>query len=102
MAAARGTGARLSFDGSGVVMSVSGREEEKKLAEKKQLKLATRVSAVGLEMVLAVLVGYFGGRWLDGHFGTGPYLTYTGFVLGLIAAFKSLWTIARRIDLDRL
>lgn len=83
-------------------MSVLGREEETKLAEKKQLKLATRMSAVGLEMVLGVLVGYFGGRWLDGQLGSGPYLTYTGFALGLVASFKSLWTIARRIDLDRL
>lgn len=70
--------------------------------EKKQLKLASRVSAVGIEMVLAVVVGYFGGRWLDGQLGTDPYLTYTGFVIGLFASFKALWTIARRIDLDRL
>ncbi len=70
--------------------------------EKKQLKLATRVSAVGLEMVLATLVGYFGGTWLDGRFHTAPYLTYVGFGVGLVAGFNALWTIAKKIDLDRL
>jgi ATP synthase protein I len=69
---------------------------------KKQLKLATRVSAVGLEMVLAICVGYFGGRWLDGRFDTAPVLSYIGLVVGLLAGFKSLWTIARRTDLDTL
>ncbi len=70
--------------------------------EKKQLKLATRVSAVGLERVLATLVGYFGGTWLDGRFHTAPYLTYVGFGVGLVAGFNALWTIAKKIDLDRL
>ncbi|MCZ7681994.1 MAG: AtpZ/AtpI family protein [Sandaracinaceae bacterium] len=69
---------------------------------KKQLKVATRVSAVGLEMVLAICAGYFGGRWLDGRFDSAPYLTYIGLALGLLAAFKALWTVARRTDLDTL
>jgi F0F1-type ATP synthase assembly protein I len=70
--------------------------------EKKQLKLATRVSAVGLEMVLATLVGWFGGSWLDGRLHTAPYLTYAGLAIGLVAAFNALWTIAKKIDLDSL
>jgi ATP synthase protein I len=77
-------------------MSLLGRDG------RKQLKLATRMSAVGLEVAVALFVGYFGGRWLDGHFDTAPYLTYTGLLVGLIAGHKSLWTLARRTDLDRL
>lgn len=69
---------------------------------KKQLKIATRVSAVGLELVLAICAGYFGGRWLDGRFDTAPVLSYIGLALGLLAGFKALWTIARRTDLDSL
>ncbi len=52
--------------------------------------------------MLATLVGYFGGRWLDGRFDTAPTLTYLGLGLGLFAAGNALWTIAKKIDLDRL
>ncbi len=69
---------------------------------RKQLKVASRFGAIGIEMVLAICVGYFGGRWLDGRLSTDPYLAYVGLALGLIAAFKSLWTVARRTDMDSL
>ena len=54
------------------------------------------VSAVGIEMALAIVVGYFGGRWLDDKLGTAPYLTYLMLVAGIGAAFKALWRVARR------
>lgn len=69
---------------------------------RKQLKLASRVSAVGLELVLGTCLGYFGGRWLDGALGTAPWLTYVGLVLGVAAGFKGLWYFVRRTDLDRI
>ncbi len=69
---------------------------------RKQIKLATRVSAIGLEMVLAICAGYFGGRWLDARFDTAPVLAYIGLAVGLLAGFKSLWTLARRTNLDTL
>lgn len=69
---------------------------------RKQLKLAARASAVGIEMVLAIAAGYFGGRWLDARFDTAPILAYIGLALGFLAGFKSLWTLARRTNLDTL
>jgi ATP synthase protein I len=69
---------------------------------KKQLKVAARVGAVGLELILAIGFGYFGGVWLDGKLGTTPYLTIAGFVVGLIAGFKSLWNVAKRTKMDSL
>jgi ATP synthase protein I len=69
---------------------------------KKQLKVATRYGAIGLEMGLAVCVGFFGGRWLDARFDTAPILTYIGLAVGLLAGFKSVWTLVRRTNLDTL
>jgi ATP synthase protein I len=69
---------------------------------KQQLRVATRFSAIGLEMGLAVCVGFFGGRWLDARFDTAPILTYIGLAVGLLAGFKSLWTLVRRTNLDTL
>lgn len=63
---------------------------------RKQLKMASRVSAVGLELGLAVTFGYLGGRWLDGRLDTGPWLTYLGLLLGLVAGAKGFWQIALR------
>jgi ATP synthase protein I len=45
---------------------------------------------LGLEIVLAMLVGYFGGHWLDGKLGTDPYLSILGFCFGIGAAVKAL------------
>lgn len=56
---------------------------------------AARFAAVGLEMGLAVAIGYLGGAWLDGKLGTAPYLGLAGLVLGVGAAGKALWDTAR-------
>lgn len=45
---------------------------------------------IGLEIVLCIAFGFFGGRWLDDKFGTGPYLSLLGFVFGLAAAIKGV------------
>jgi F0F1-type ATP synthase assembly protein I len=61
---------------------------------------------VGLEVVLSVLVGFFGGYWLDGKLDTRPWLTLLGFAYGVAAAARALYRAARRAtkeaeDLDR-
>ena len=70
--------------------------------QRSQLKTAGRVGSVGLELVIATLLGYFGGSWLDGKLGTTPYLTYVGLALGIFAGFKGLYDLAKRTDLDKL
>jgi F0F1-type ATP synthase assembly protein I len=49
---------------------------------------------VGLDLVLSILLGFFGGRWLDEKLGTHGWLTVIGFVLGTIAGFRSLYRAA--------
>jgi ATP synthase protein I len=63
---------------------------------RKQLQVAARFASAGLELALAIVVGYFGGRYLDGRFGTAPYLTYSGLMLGIVAGFRNLFLVARR------
>lgn len=45
---------------------------------------------IGLEIVLCIVFGFFGGRWIDAKFGTAPYGAGVGFVFGLAAAIKSV------------
>jgi F0F1-type ATP synthase assembly protein I len=49
---------------------------------------------VGIELVLSILVGFFGGRWLDGKLETHGWLTLIGFLFGTIAGFRGLYRAA--------
>ncbi|MDD2805313.1 MAG: AtpZ/AtpI family protein [Elusimicrobiales bacterium] len=42
---------------------------------------------IGLELAGAVLLGFFGGFWLDKKLDTLPWLTLAGAVAGLAAGF---------------
>jgi F0F1-type ATP synthase assembly protein I len=65
-------------------------------------RIAARYSAVGLEMGIAVLIGYFGGYWLDRHFGTAPWMMYAGLGLGLGASTKAIVDAVKRARKDGL
>lgn len=39
----------------------------------------------------AVALGYFAGKWLDGKFGTEPWLMIVGFILGVATGIKAMW-----------
>jgi ATP synthase protein I len=67
--------------------------------QRKQLKIASRVGAVGLEMVVATLLGYGSGVWLDEKLGTAPTLELIGLGVGILAGFKGLFDVARKTKL---
>jgi len=49
-----------------------------------------RYSSLGLEMGIAAGIGYFIGHWLDGRFGTDPWLTLVFVLFGVAAGFRSV------------
>lgn len=51
-----------------------------------------RFVGLGFEIVVPILVGTFGGRWLDGKLGTGPWLLLVGTVLGIAAGFLNFFS----------
>ena len=58
-------------------------------------KAAGGAGTIGLEVILSVLVGFFGGRWLDDKLHTHPYLAIAGFVFGIAAAVNANPAMAR-------
>jgi ATP synthase protein I len=48
------------------------------------------VGTLGLEVALSIMVGLFGGQWLDGRFDTSPWLTLLGSAFGLTAAVRAI------------
>lgn len=53
--------------------------------------VAFRVVGVGFYIAFCLLVGIFGGVYLDRTLGTFPLLTLGGLVLGLVAAFYGVY-----------
>jgi ATP synthase protein I len=50
-------------------------------------------SIVGIQFPVAMAIGYFWGKWMDGMFGTTPWLTIVFSILGIIAGFVNLFRI---------
>ncbi len=53
---------------------------------------------VGLELALSVLVGLFGGQWLDKKFDTHGVLTLVGLGFGLAAGIRAVWRALQRAN----
>ena len=54
--------------------------------------------SLGFLFPVAIAIGFFLGRWLDGVFHTKPWLTITLTVFGIAAAFVNLFRAARSGD----
>ncbi len=51
------------------------------------------VSIIGIQFPVAIALGYFFGRWLDGLFGTDPWLMIVFALCGIAAGFVNLFRI---------
>ena len=63
---------------------------------KKQLRRARLwldVSVVGIQFPVAIAIGFFFGKWLDGQLGTHPWLTMIFAFFGIAAGFVNLFRI---------
>ncbi|MBU1206861.1 MAG: AtpZ/AtpI family protein [Proteobacteria bacterium] len=69
-------------------------EEDKK----KLYKKVVRYSTIGLEMGFSVAIGVAIGYFLDRFFKTGPWLTLIFLIFGVIAGFRSLFSLMKNID----
>ena len=52
---------------------------------------ALRFIGVGWFIAISILLGVFGGLWLDSKFGTRPILVIVGLIFGLIVAFYGVY-----------
>jgi F0F1-type ATP synthase assembly protein I len=62
---------------------------------KKMWGIAATTGAVGLEIAVAIGIGYLGGQYLDRKLGTAPWLMWVGFLAGVGAAVKALVRVVR-------
>jgi F0F1-type ATP synthase assembly protein I len=62
---------------------------------KQMWRIAGLTGAVGIEVAVAIAIGYFAGQWLDRKFGTAPWISTIGFAAGVGAAIKALVRVTR-------
>jgi ATP synthase protein I len=63
------------------------------------LRLIARVSSMGLAMAIAIVLGFGAGLMVDNHFGTAPWGFLIGLVVGVVAGFRNLWIIGKRLKI---
>lgn len=57
-----------------------------------------RFSTVGLELGLSVIIGLVVGQFLDGYFGTEPWLLLLFLLFGMGAGFRSVYRALRNLQ----
>jgi ATP synthase protein I len=57
------------------------------------LRALGQLSTVGMSFVLALVLGFGGGFWLDGWLGTKPWLSFIGFFAGLAGGVLNVYRV---------
>ncbi|MCY0898697.1 MAG: AtpZ/AtpI family protein [Firmicutes bacterium] len=52
-------------------------------------------AALAAQLVVAIVLGYGIGHWLDGRLHTAPWLTIIGVLMGIVAGFVGLFQLSR-------
>ena len=58
-------------------------------------QLIGQMSTIGMSFVLALILGFGAGYWLDGALGTKPWLSFMGFFLGLAAGVLNVYRVLK-------
>ncbi len=70
-------------------------EEDRGKARNRSFIQLAKLSSVGLELGIAITIGWAFGNWLDGKLGTRPYLMIVFLLFGVVAGFRGVYRAAR-------
>jgi len=59
-----------------------------------------RYGTVGIELIVSMALGYYGGQWLDERVGGHGWVTFGGFLFGVAVGFRSIFAAARYMQRD--
>jgi len=87
-------------------LNENGNKSEKEKKEKEEIEKISKIYKIGRAFALAstitfqlavpVLMGAFGGRYVDDRLGTSPWLMVAGLFLGLAAGVVGVIRLAQR------
>jgi F0F1-type ATP synthase assembly protein I len=58
-------------------------------------QLIGQLSTIGMSFVLALVLGFGAGYWLDRTLGTQPWLSFIGFFCGLAAGVLNVYRVLK-------
>jgi uncharacterized membrane protein YcjF (UPF0283 family) len=64
------------------------------------LKDVGRYGTVGIELIVSMALGYYGGRWLDARWDAHGWITGMGAFLGVVVGFYSIWKASQTMTRD--
>ena len=64
--------------------------------EKGRYKMLASLASMGFAMVISTFLGFWLGLWLDGVFGTTPWLMIFFLLLGVIAGFRNIYAAIKK------
>jgi ATP synthase protein I len=67
--------------------------DNNKYSAYRQLAVATLIPVI---LVVAPLIGYYGGKWVDGKLGTSSVFAIIGLGLGFAAAGKEIYNLIKK------
>jgi F0F1-type ATP synthase assembly protein I len=59
-------------------------------------QVVAQYSYLGIFFGVAVMLGAFGGRWIERRWGGAPWVSLAGVLIGIAAGFRELYRVARR------
>ena len=54
------------------------------------------LASIGITLVLAIVIGFFGGKWIGGKLGSADIGSYVGFAIGVAAGFLEMFRSVTR------
>ncbi len=67
------------------------REPERTAGDRPEIPSPAEYAGAGMQFAIAILLFLFAGQWLDGRFGTTPWLVIGGAFVGAAAGFYLLY-----------
>ena len=59
-----------------------------------------KYGTVGMDFAVSVVLGMLGGWWLDGKFGSSPWLMIAGMVMGVAVGFNLLFKTVKKLNME--
>jgi F0F1-type ATP synthase assembly protein I len=72
-----------------------------KEGKSKGLQALALTSTISMEIAATVTLGFLGGRYLDRHFGTEPWIMVTGVLLGVALGILGIVQTLERFFKDK-